>query len=74
MNGGRRPTAFERRRRQARVIAVIVALAMLLLVTVPLLAYGDEQDVPAGAIEVLVVTDRGEGPARVRTLEPRVSG
>ena len=43
MSSGRRPTALERRRRQARVIAVVVALAMLLLVTVPLLAYGDEQ-------------------------------
>lgn len=63
MTGGRRPTAFERRRRQARVIAVVVALAMLLLVTVPLLAYGDEREVPPQAVEVL-----GTGATGARTV------
>lgn len=38
----RRPSALERRRRQARVVAIVIALAMVSLVALPLLALADE--------------------------------
>jgi hypothetical protein len=37
MAAGRRPTALERRRQQSRVIAVVVAVAMVALIAIPFL-------------------------------------
>lgn len=69
----RRPSTLERRRRQARVVAIVIALAMVALFALPLLALADEatgnQDPTTAAAlpvppEVPVALGPGTGPAR----------
>jgi hypothetical protein len=69
----RRPSALERRRRQARVVAIVIALAMVSLIALPLLSFADEasgdldpttaasRPVPP---EVPAALGPGTGPAR----------
>lgn len=63
----RRPSALERRRRQARVIAIVIALAMVSLVALPLLALADEA---SGALDPTTAAARSVPPEVPAALGP----